>query len=154
MNVEFRKVDLPKDLRALVRMDHKIFPKADWFPPSYWKCCESYWLLVDGKRAGCCAFDLREDDRGPLPHGSLYIASTGILPSFQGCGMGRLMKAWQIAYARRNGFTRILTTTRRRNRPMIALNKAFGFRVARKIAGFYADPPDTALVMELRLRKS
>ena len=99
MRVEFRKAEVPRELRGLVDFDHKVFPRADWFPPSYWKTCESYWMLVDGVKAGCSAFDLDSDDDGPLPHGSLYIASTGILPKFQGIGFGRLMKAWQITYA-------------------------------------------------------
>jgi ribosomal protein S18 acetylase RimI-like enzyme len=153
LHIEFRKAELPAEWRALVRVDHKIFPKADWFPPSYWKVCEAYWLLVDGVRGGCCAFDLRHDDDGPLKPGSLYIASTGILPAFQGIGLGRLMKAWQLCYAQRNGFTRIITTTRRKNARMIALNKAFGFRTVRKIPGYYADPPDAALIMELKLKR-
>ncbi len=153
MNVEFRKAQLPAELRALVRVDHKIFLKADWFPPSYWKLSEPYWLLLDGVRAGCCAFDLRHDDAGPLRAGSLYIASTGVLPKFQGLGLGRLMKAWQLSYAHNHGFTRLLTTTRGKNVRMIALNKKFGFQIVKKIPNYYAGPPDSAIVMELRLKK-
>ncbi len=153
MNIEFRKADLPADLRRLVAFDHKVFPKSDWFPPSYWKQCESYWLLLDGLPVGCTAFDRSHDDNGPLQPGSLYIATTGILPKFHRLGLGRLMKAWQIAFAKHNRCTRVITTTRRRNKAMIALNKSAGFRVTAQIPRYYADPEDSALVMELRLKR-
>ena len=153
MQVEFRAAVLPDEIPALVRLDHRIFPKADWFPPSFWKEYESYWLLVDGKRIGCSAFGLRfDDDEELLPKGSLYIASTGILPSYQGRGFGRLMKAWQLAYARDHGFDRMITLTRGKNRRMLQLNRDFGFEVVRKIARYYQGPSDTAVVMELRFR--
>ena len=117
-------------------------------------------LLVDGKKVGCCAFEtgmsnMQEDVRSDglnLPHsGTLYIVSTGIAPELQGRGFGRLMKAWQICFARQHGFRRVITNVRSRNRAMRKLNEAFGFRVLRVTKGYYADPPDATVVMELRL---
>ncbi len=83
--------------------------------------------------------------------GSLYISTTGILPKFQGKGFGQLLKCWEIAYARHNGFTRIVTNTRKRNRSMIALNRKFGFRIIRTTPRYYSDPTDSTVVMELTL---
>ena len=160
LNTEFRKTELPRDLRSLVSFDRKVFP-VDYFPSAYWKECDSYWLLVDGRKVGCCAFDehvdfqddLRDDGVNPPMPGSLYISSSGILPRLQGQGFGQLMKAWQIAYARHRGFTRIVTNTRKRNAAMIALNKKFHFQIVRTTRGYYSDPTDATVVMELLLRR-
>lgn len=146
----------------MLAFDRKVFPISDRFPPTYWTTLTSYWMLVDGVKAGCCAFqkhidlqeDLRPDHFNPAMKGSLYIASTGILPRFQGRGLGTLMKAWQICYARRHGFNRIVTNTRKRNTAMIRLNKKFGFKVLRTTRAYYCEPTDSTVVMELRLTGS
>ena len=116
-------------------------------------------MVVDGIRVGCCAFerhvdfqgDIREDEVNPAMAGSLYISTTDILPKYQGSGFGRLMKCWEIAFARHNGFRRIVTNTRKANIAMIELNKKFGFRTIRTTPGYYPHPTDATVVMELRL---
>jgi ribosomal protein S18 acetylase RimI-like enzyme len=157
MNTEFRSVIIPDEIQQLLAFDRRIFPVADRFPADYWMKLHSFWLLVDGVKAGCCAFEHDVDFQVEEPHlkraGSLYIASTGILPRFQGFGLGRLMKCWQIAYAHRNRFRRIVTNTRKRNRPMIRLNQQFGFRIIRIVPGYYSDPVDATVVMELRIAR-
>lgn len=161
MTTEFRPAVLPNDLRSLMAFDRKVFTRSDLFPAAYWRACEAWWMLIDGEKAGCCAFqrdldfqeDLEEDGWNPEKKGTLYIATTGLLPAYQGTGLGPLMKAWQIAWARRNGFTRIVTNTRKRNKRMIALNERFGFKVIRTTPGYYAEPTDATVVMELKLRR-
>ena len=116
-------------------------------------------MLVNGVKAGCCAFqqhiefeeDIRQDHLNPAMHGCLYIASTAILPRLQGLGLGTLMKAWQICYARRQGFHRMVTNTRKRNTAMIRLNKKFGFKVIRTTPGYYTAPTESTVVMALCL---
>jgi ribosomal protein S18 acetylase RimI-like enzyme len=159
MKTEFRKAIVPAELRSLQAFDRKVFRKSDLFPASYWKICESYWMLIDGVKVGCCAFekhiefqhDIRPDGVNPRMEGSLYISTTGILPRFQGQGFGDLMKQWQIAYARHHGFTRIVTNTRKRNVAMIALNRKFHFRMVRTTPRYYSEPTDATVVMELLL---
>ncbi len=159
MNIEFRQAILPRELRSLTRFDRKVFSPADAFPPSYWKECEAWWMLLNGRKAGCCAFqrdiefleDIAPDGRNPAREGFLYIATTGLLPEYQGRNLGALLKAWEIAYARHHGFRRIVTNTRRRNKRMIELNKAFGFQIVRTTPRYYAEPVDATVVMELRL---
>jgi ribosomal protein S18 acetylase RimI-like enzyme len=158
MRTEFRRAILPKDLNRLVAFDQKVFKKADWFTKSDWKNYESYWMIVDGVTVGCCGFEQHVDFRdgqeneNPLLRGSLYISTTGVLPRFQGKGYGRLLKCWQIAYARHHGFTRIVTNHRASNRQMIELNRKFGFKVLRRRkANYYQDPPEPTVVMELNL---
>jgi ribosomal protein S18 acetylase RimI-like enzyme len=145
MKTEFRRAIVPAEIRSLVIFDHKAvrdYP-ADWFSRDDWKTCESWWMIIDGRKIGCCAFE----NRG----GSLYVVTTGILPGFQRLGFGTLLKQWQVAYARRHGFTRILTNTRKRNRAMIALNEKVGFKVIRITPNYYQSPREPTVVMELLL---
>ena len=156
MRLEFQPAELPGDLRRLMAFDRKVFPKSDLFDAAYWKQCESWWLLVDGVRAGTCAFErnvgmVRGGER--VRPGSAYVATTGILPRFRGQGLGRVMKAWQISWALRNGFRTLYGATRKSNKAMIRLNRAFGFQVAYSIPGYYSEPEEAAVVMRLRLRK-
>ena len=148
MRTEFRKALIPEETRSLMAFDRKVFPRSDLFDVAYWETCESYWMIVDGIKAGCCAFekhvdfqeDVNEDGINPTLRGSLYISTTGILPRLQGRGFGKVLKCWEIAYARYNGFIRIVTNTRKRNVPMIKLNGDLGFRVVGTTAGYYSYP--------------
>jgi ribosomal protein S18 acetylase RimI-like enzyme len=159
MNTTFREAILPDEIRSLVIFDRKAFAdyQADWFDREAWASYESWWMIVNGIKAGCCAF-LRDTDfqerrspDTPPRSGSLYIASTGILPRFRRKGFGDLMKRWQISYARYHGFKRIVTNTREGNVPMIGLNRKHGFKVIRVSPGYYENPPERVVVMELRL---
>jgi GNAT superfamily N-acetyltransferase len=160
MTTEFRQALVPKELRSLTAFDRKVFSASDAFPASYWKECEAWWMFIDGRKAGCCAFlrdlDFQEDlsptGENPAAKGCLYIATTGLLPKYQGQGLGVLLKAWEIAYGRRHGFTRIVTNTRRRNERMIELNQSFGFTILRTTPRYYAEPTDATVVMELILK--
>ncbi len=158
MNIEFRRAIVPREIPSLVAFDHKTFPRADWFSAADWKHYEAYWMIAGKTKAGCCALqphvdfqeDIREDGVNPPCPGSLYIASTGILPRYQGMGFGRLLKSWEISYARYHGFTRIVTNMRKSNAAMIRLNRQFKFRVVRTTPDYYRDPAEATVVMELR----
>jgi ribosomal protein S18 acetylase RimI-like enzyme len=158
MKTEFRKAIPAAEIRSLMAFDRKVFPPSDLFDADYWKACVVYWLIVDGVKIGCCAFeenvDFQDDRAGginPPCKGSLYIASTGILPKFQGKGFGTLMKSWQICYARHHGFKRIITNTRSRNTAMVSLNRKFGFDIVRTTPRYYSDPSDGTAIMQLLL---
>jgi ribosomal protein S18 acetylase RimI-like enzyme len=141
VKTEFVKVNPAREMRSLLTFDHKVFPKGDWFSENDWLAYESYWMLVDKRKVGCCAFERHKR--------TLHITSTGILPEVQGQGLGTLFKAWQIAFARRHGFARMVTTSRKSNRSMIDLNRRFGFRVVRTVNRFYSDPVESAVVMAI-----
>lgn len=159
MHAEFRPAILPKELRSLVLFDHKAFAAypSDWFDSEHWLTYESWWLILNSRKVGCCALEHNVDFQGDAPDGiqnpkrkgSLYIASTAILPAFRGRGLGNLFKAWQIEYAHFHGFTRIVTNTRKSNKPMLRLNRKFGFKTIRTIQRYYIDPPESTVVMEL-----
>jgi ribosomal protein S18 acetylase RimI-like enzyme len=155
VHVEFRQAVIPDELRALLAFDAKVFSKPDRFGVALWRRYESYWLLVNGRKVGCCALEpnadfTEEDEPAPRP-GSLFIASTAVHPAHRGHGWGQLMKAWQVAYAQRNGFQRIVTNSRKSNEAMIRLNRKFGFKVIATAPAYYYDPEEAAVVMELRL---
>jgi GNAT superfamily N-acetyltransferase len=158
MKTEFRKAIPAAEIRSLMAFDRKVFPPSDLFDADYWRACVVYWLIVDGVKAGCCAFeehvdfqdDLRADGVNPPLKGSLYVASTGIHPKYQGQGLGTLLKSWQICYARHHGFKRIVTNIRGRNTAMLMLNQQFGFDIVRTTPRYYSDPLDSTVVMELR----
>lgn len=149
---------LPDEIRDLVSFDHEVFHEHqdDWFDEEYWEAeSEPWWMLIDDIKVGCCAFepnvDVSDDpdrDNPPL-QGSLYVSTTGIHPTFQRKGLAKLMKAWQIAYARHHGFNRIVTNHRQSNSVMIRINESFGFRTLRIVPDYYDGEP--AVVMELVL---
>ena len=141
MNIAFRKAVLPADLRALVAFDRTVFAAADRFDAEYWREIESWCMMVGRARAGCCAFERRGK--------TLYLSTTGLLPRFQGRGLGAVLKSWEIAYARYHGYRRVTTHCRTSNTRMIALNSQFGFKTRRTERGYYAD--GDAVLMELIL---
>jgi ribosomal protein S18 acetylase RimI-like enzyme len=161
MRTEFLRAPVPHDLRSLIAFDHKAFHDhpSDWFDRQAWEDCEAWWMLVNGKKIGCCAFqrhrdfreDITKDGTNPYLRGSLYIVTTGILPQSRGHGLGRLLKCWQISYAQHHRFSRIVTNTRKHNHAMIRLNESFGFRTIRTTPHYYAAPDEATVVMELRL---
>jgi GNAT superfamily N-acetyltransferase len=158
MELEFRKATLPEDAAELWELDVEIFG-VDAFAPEDWLSLESYWILVDGRIAGCAAFipdvefgeDLLGDGENVAQRGTLYIQSTGLRREYRGQGLGTRVKEWEIDCARRNGFGRMVTNCRESNAAMITINERFGFRAIRKTAGYYADGEAT-VVMELTLR--
>ena len=159
MNTEFRKANVRKELRSLMIFDRKVFPRSDVFSAEQWRNCTPYWLLIQGRKAGCCAFeehvdftDDQTEDQSPSPAvGTLAIATTGILPAYRGKGLGSLMKAWQIAHAKHHGFHRIVTNMRESNLAMRRLNERYGFQPLRVTGHYYADPDEPTVVMELCL---
>jgi ribosomal protein S18 acetylase RimI-like enzyme len=158
MVLEFRRAVLPEEAFDLWKLDVEIFGK-DAFAPGDWLSLESYWVVVDGQVAGCAAFvhdvefqeDLRGDGENAAQAGTVYIQSTGLLRDYRGRGLGNRIKAWQIEYAKRNGFRRMVTNCRESNAAMISINEKYGFRAIRRTPGYYQDGEAT-IVMELVLR--
>lgn len=154
MKVEFRKAIIPDEIEALCAFDRIAFESfpADLFGPEDWARYESYWMIGDGKTVGCSAF-VHDVDYDEQPRTKcLWIVSTGIHPEFQGQGLGLRQKQWQIDYARQRGFEMIVTNMRQSNGRIIRLNEKLGFTTRELVPGYYADPEEAAVVMELNLR--
>lgn len=153
MKIEFRKAIIPNEIETLYEFDHMAFESfpADLFEAGEWAQYESYWMIVDGRTVGCSAFLPDVDyDEHPRPK-CLWIVSTGILPEVQGQGLGSKLKEWQIEYARLRGFEFIVTNMRQSNSRIIKLNERFGFKRRALVPGYYCDPDEAALVMDLKL---
>jgi len=154
--IEFRPASLPDDLEALQRLDEKIFADypGDLFTSDEWLLFDSHWMLENGQIIGCAAFLADVDyDFSPRP-GCVHIVSTGVLPERRGRGLGKLQKEWQIEYARSSGFQVMVTNMRRTNRRIIRLNELLGFQFRLIAPAYYLDPPEDAIVMELRLNRA
>lgn len=68
-----------------------------------------------------------------------------------GARTGSKQKQWQIEYARERGFEIIVTNMRESNTRIIRLNNKFGFTTRELVPGYYSDPEEAAVVMELKL---
>jgi GNAT superfamily N-acetyltransferase len=151
--IEFSKASVPQETDALCEFDKIVFGAypSDLFDKEDWAEYDSYWMTLDGKRIGCSAFAYDIDfDNTPRPN-CLYIASTGILPEYQGQGFGSKQKQWQIDFARRHHCKTIVTNMRQSNVRVIRLNAKFGFTQRETSPGYYSDPDEAAVVMELRM---
>lgn len=155
MDVEIKKIDLAKEVSRLVEIEAQIFSPSDRLREGDFEGTECYWLVVDGVIGGCTA--LRHDyvvsaSRGLVQcAGGIYIVSTGILPEFQGMGLGKKLKAWQISHAKSEGFVSMATMCRASNLRMIRLNEKFGFKATGTIPSCYRDPEESGTIMELEL---
>jgi GNAT superfamily N-acetyltransferase len=157
MRIEMRPVDLATEAEAISEMDKKIFLPSDAFDdPARWEGYECFWIVVDGQVAGSVALAPNRDfggswEKDTLCPGCLFIVTTGILPEFQRRGVGSFVKAWQIDFAKRNGFARISTNFRKSNLGSLRLNTNFGFKVVDEVPGYFSDPDEPTIVMELEL---
>jgi ribosomal protein S18 acetylase RimI-like enzyme len=153
LRIEFSKASVPQEIDALCEFDKIVFGAypSDLFDKEDWAEYDSYWMTLDGKRIGCSAFAYDIDfDNTPRPN-CLYIASMGILPKYQGQGFGSKQKQWQLDFARHRHCKTIVTNMRQNNVRVIRLNAKFGFTQRETSPGYYSDPDEAALVMELRL---
>jgi ribosomal protein S18 acetylase RimI-like enzyme len=155
MELSIRRADVKVDAALLARLDRKIFSKADAYNAADFKrgdCGTDIWLVeIDSEVAGTIAFSHNiEPDETPAP-GTLCITNTALLPRYQGRGIGKVLKAWQLAYAGGAGFTRLVTCARKSNVASIKLNEQFGFKLYKRITRYYSSPREAAVVLERML---
>ena len=154
MKIDIRRVR-PDEMGLLCELDVKIFGDDGFDTPELWDGLEMFFIVADDSIVGSTALrhhgDMSDDSAVEYPYlkGSLYIVSTGVLPKWQGKGLGKIVKAWQIDYVRQNGFTRIVTNARVSNFRSIELNKKFGLKTVRTIAGYYENPNEDAVILDL-----
>lgn len=80
------------------------------------------------------------------------IGNLACLESFRGRGIGGRLLDALIACGRQAGLERILLEVRPSNAPALALYHSRGFVTLGRRNGFYRDPPEDALILELSLR--
>lgn len=153
------RAKIPEETNALMRMDKTIFGNRDVGNRYFWDeiITEAWWVVVDGKRIGTTALQansgmsLRVGTDCPEEIGTLFVCSTGLLPKWHKLGIGTLVKAWQIAHARHEGYAKLLTCVRVSNQASIMLNQKLGFAVREVIEDFYSNPTEHAVVLELSI---
>src|SRR3990167_6244479 len=146
MLVSFRRVR-PDEVDLLCELDVKIFGGDGFESPEDWEGLEIYFIvtdqevvkIIDQQIVGSIAFrhhsDISENHEAEYPHlhNSLYLVSVGILPEKQARGIGSMAMAWIVDYARRYGFSRIVSNARKSNLPSLRLHKKFKFKIIRTI---------------------
>lgn len=155
--IRFKKIDLPTELKDLVRFDEKIFPPGQGqgdIDKSEWKNFENYWMLANGKRVGCGSLQIGVDYDGTKKRGYIYIVTIGILPKYEGRGFGTEFTRWQVRYALTHGFFTIVTNTRKSNCRMRAIYERLGFKLRRFVKRYYSQPVESAIVMERSLKQT
>lgn len=144
------------DFQLLSALDKKIFNADDAFDPEDFSEYSCFLVQANGVSIGSVVLGehftigASFDGEETAELGILYIASTGLIPQYQGRGIGKMVKAWEVGYARGKGFRKIITNVRLGSQPIIKLNNKFGFVATRIIPNYYADGTES-LVMELAL---
>ena len=147
----------PDEMGLLCELDVKIFGSDAFDSPEDWEGLKIFFITKDQQIIGSIALRHNTDvaehysaDYKELPS-SLYIVSTALLPEWQGRGIGKKAKAWQVRYAKSRGFERIVTNARVSNVRSISLNQHFGFKALRVIPAWYYEPEEDTLVLERKL---
>lgn len=146
MNIEIKRAYARKDAKRLSRLDREIF-KYDAYTGKEWRGHKCFWITVGGKIVGSLAMEHN------IIGNYLYIASIGVLPSFQGKGIGTQALNWQIEYARKQGFGRVMSHIRLSNKKSIYLHEKAGFEMTGIETAYYLNPRENAAIMELSIDK-
>jgi ribosomal protein S18 acetylase RimI-like enzyme len=141
------------EVEAFASLAGEIFPEYARVPISSWLRYATFWIVIDGSRAGVFAFakhvDIDDATGSPLMRrGCFHVTVEGLLPEWRGRGFGKQMKDWQIAYAREKGFSQIVLNCRESNRAALRLNNRFGFRKRAVIDYYYGDPIESSIILE------
>ena len=93
MRTEFREVVVPDEIDALLNFDRRAFADfpGDLFGAEDWAQFKSHWMIVEAEIVGCSAVVHDVDYNETWRVGSLWIASTGILPQHRRKGYGEAM---------------------------------------------------------------
>ncbi len=96
-----------EDEEAIQKLQKKIMPSDRWYStPNRVK----YWLAYDGNRkpVGFCILTL-------LDHGIAFLSLSGVLVSARGNGLQTRMIRAREKYARKEGYSQIITYTKLHN---------------------------------------
>lgn len=151
MNVEYRKAIFPDELDDVLAFDAAVFSNpGDYMSPEDWLNTDAYWMLLEKEKVGCCALQDDIDYDDTPKKGSLYIASIAIAAKWRGHRLGTRFTEWQIEYARKRGFSTIVTNTRESNATMIGVYGKLGFE-ERRVTEYYDEPKERMVIFDLVL---
>jgi len=146
----------PDEIGIMCELDIAIFGKEDDFDTTdMWKGLETFLVTADGQIVGSVALrhhtNVAEDYEADYLDcvNCLYIVSVGVLPEWQGQGIGKIVMVWLINYGREHGFERISSNARSSNQKSIHFHTRFGFQVIQTIPNWYGNKSSD--IMELKL---
>ena len=85
---------------------------------------DAYFLARDGDRF----VGLSNMSRNEGQPGVIFQGFTGVIREYRGKGVAMALKLQTVKYAREHGYREIRTGNNTRNRPMLRINEAMGFR--------------------------
>lgn len=146
------EADPARDKAKLLELEHKIF-STDRFDA--WDGYTVFFVVLGENIAepvGSIAFvpnltigkSWDEDAKSP---GTLWLVSIGILPEFQGRGIGTDVMRWATSWFRELGFHRLTSNFRVSNLNSRSLHKKCGFQFAEVVPNYYHDPTEHAQVV-------
>ena len=157
MKLEVRPAETVEDYEALVSLEHASFNPSDCFTLETWKGYRAFFVLADTKvAAGVFAFGENLSFSGDWAAdkesvGSIYLTNIFVVPGMEGRGVASFAMQWLIAWARANHFERISSNCRASNAASLRLHEKFGFKIIGQTPGFYEDPVEAAIELELVL---
>ena len=119
MKIEFWKANPVKEAWGLTNVDKQCYPK-DWWTQGEWRQYDQiYWIVRDEIPIGCLAmgrdmaFSRSENDKAWVKSGSLYLATTSILPQWRTRSISDTVRRWQLRFAKDHGYDMISTNCRK-----------------------------------------
>lgn len=141
MSVKLATLD---DMSALLELDAACFARP-WGAPAWRTEFEGGAILLlagTPPRGFACAVVIAP---------CCELRRIGVDPSGRGIGVGRSLLIEVITHARRLGCERVQLEVAQGNVAACSLYRAHGFSEVGRRPGYYQDPPDAALLMDLEI---
>lgn len=158
--IKIRAARIPGEIGTLLKLDAQTFQEADVITSEdewlyYWKGALCYFLSVGSTLAGslvlCAHKGMWDEEKEILTDvpGCVHLVSIGILPEFQGRGLGSLLMTLGITHARVGGFSKVVSVIRPSNIASRKLHERFGFRkTGTTISGYFEEPDEPGVMYE------
>lgn len=143
--IEIRKM-LESDVTAVADIEQRIFSDAwseDIFEESLEYDNQFFWVLTeDEKIVGYCGLMIVLDEG--------QILNIAVDEPYRRSGFGRMLMNAMLDYGRENGVTFFTLEVRESNFSAIKMYENFGFEETGRRKGYYTEPVETAVLMDLK----
>ena len=138
---------IPDDATKIAEIESKCFsePWSEQMLRSY--ILQGADVFVVSTEGEMCGFSVL--DRSLVTEAEIH--NVAILPEYRGKKLSRLLMDAMVSTARENGVTRIMLEVRASNQAAISLYTAYGFEKVGIRAGYYRNPTENAILMDLML---
>ena len=135
------------DIAAVAQIEQRCFSDP-WSENSFRLCLSEntdfFLLEADGVVCGYAVFDRTLGNEGELHN-------IAVAPEIRGKGLSRLLMDALVDSAKRNGVERVMLEVRASNEAAIALYTKYGFEKVGLRPGYYRNPTENAILMDLML---